>query len=59
MYSISINMKQFKDKFIVYSDNVIVYESILINKGKFITLDIERYKYWLNEFNIFYISKKV
>lgn len=54
MKIISVNMKQFKANFLVNSDNVRVYETIMWNKGKFITLYPDRYTELLNEFNVFY-----
>ena len=56
MATISINMKQIS-KFKVYPDNIKTYENIVLNNGKFITIDARTYVYWLNEFNIFYTLK--
>ena len=55
MGTISINMKQFHEKFIVTADNVRLHENINRNKGKFFTLDERPYIEELNLFNIFYI----
>ena len=49
-----INMRQFKEKWNVYSDNVKQYDIIINNKGIFITDYPDQYENWLLEFNIFY-----
>ena len=54
MGTFSINMKQFHAKFKVTSDNVRIHENVVINKGKFFTMDAQRYIEELNLFGIFY-----
>jgi hypothetical protein len=54
MKNIKINMKQFRNKFKVYSDNVNIYENIINSKGDIFTLNPNQYIHWLMQFNIFY-----
>ena len=54
MKYIIVNMKQFKERFKVYSDNVDIYESIIINNGSFITFNYKKYIDSLTDFNIFF-----
>lgn len=49
---IKVNMKDFKEKWKYYSDNVKYAEAISINKGKFTTLDVRPYVELLTEFGI-------
>lgn len=53
-YHININMKQFREKYNVYSTNYGLHALILKSNGAITTLDPAPYLYWLNEFNIFY-----
>ncbi len=57
MKTITVNMKQFKERFKVYSDNIKIFEMIELTKGKFTTFAPEIYMDALNEFNIFYTVK--
>jgi hypothetical protein len=54
MGTMSINMKQFRAKFNVTSDNVIMFEKITETGGKFFTLDTRPYVEELGLFGIFY-----
>lgn len=56
--SFSINMRQMRDKWKPFSDNVKYQEKILENQGKFFTLDTRPYEDWLNEFNIYYTLRR-
>lgn len=53
MGTLSVNMKQM-NRWIVTTDNVLFYNNIQKNKGKFFTLDSMLYHLYLNEFSIFY-----
>lgn len=55
--TITVNMKQFKERFRVYSDNLKIFEMIELNKGSFFTFTPDIYMDALNEFNIFYTVK--
>jgi hypothetical protein len=50
----SINMQQFRAKFNVTSDNVVMFEKIMATSGKFFTLDARPYVEELGLFGIFY-----
>jgi hypothetical protein len=51
--TLSVNMSQMS-KFKVFADNVHLHSNIIINKGKFFTLDARPYMEQLNEYGIFY-----
>lgn len=51
---LSINMSQFRRKWSVYQDNLIVYEKIVLTNGRLWVLDARPYVDWLQEFCIFY-----
>ena len=53
--TLSVNMKHM-DKWKVDMDNVHYFNTIQINKGKFITIDTRPYEDLLNEFGIFYTA---
>jgi hypothetical protein len=54
MGTMSINMQQFRAKFNVTSDNVVMFEKIMATSGKFFTLDARPYVEELGLFGIFY-----
>lgn len=55
--TITVNMKQFKEKFRVYSDNVKIFEAIEAAKGSFFTWSPEIYIDELTNQNIFFTVK--
>lgn len=55
--TITVNMKQFKERFRVYSDNLKIFEMIEQSKGSFYTFCPSIYMDELNNFNIFYTVK--
>jgi hypothetical protein len=58
MATIRVNMKQFRERWKTYADNVTVAERISETSGNFLTLCAAPYVLWLNEFNIFYTVTK-
>lgn len=55
---ISVNMKQFREKFKVYSDNVKVFEAITKTNGQMFVLDAKPYVDELTEQGIFYTLRQ-
>lgn len=54
MYIIHVNLEQFQERWIDYSDNIFYSEAIRKGKGVVTTLDPRTYYDWLTTFNIFF-----
>lgn len=56
--ALTINMKQFRAKWEVVQDNVVLAENIDRCNGKFFSLDARPYMEALNDFEIFYTFRE-
>lgn len=57
MKTIHVNMKQFKERFRVYSDNIKIFEMIELTKGVFTTFSPDIYIEELTNQNISFTVK--